>query len=67
MGEAKKKAENADKELTEQLEETFPASDALSVTREPADKQAKDGAASPERKAARVSGSAEAQPQAPKK
>jgi hypothetical protein len=65
MGEAKKKLEKNDKQLTEELEETFPASDPLTVTREPSDKHATDAGAAPGRKPAGVSGSAEAQP--PKK
>ena len=60
MGEAKKKFEKVDDKLTDQLEDTFPASDPLTVTRAPADKQAKGSAAPIDRKAAKPSGSAEA-------
>ncbi|MDH7794155.1 MULTISPECIES: hypothetical protein [unclassified Beijerinckia] len=37
----KRKAEKAeaDRELTEELKQTFPASDPLSITRHPADRQ----------------------------
>jgi len=34
----------ADRELTEELKQTFPASDPLTVTRAPADKQHSDDA-----------------------
>ena len=53
-----------DLQLEKELEGTFPASDPLTVTREPASKDGADWGAA-EHKPAGVSGSAEAQP--PKK
>jgi hypothetical protein len=60
MGEAKKKFEKVDAKLTDELEDTFPASDPPTLTRAPVDKQAQDGGAPADRKAAKPSGSAEA-------
>jgi hypothetical protein len=61
-----KPAEKADKQLDKALEESFPASDPVSLTRAPKDKHASARPASRlSRRAPHVSGSAEGQPLRP--